>query len=46
MKNIADEILKVAERAAKKAACANSPWLYYQPKEPKQMTDITNKTAK
>lgn len=39
MKNLADEILKFAEHAAKKAACANSPWLYYQPKEPKQMVN-------
>lgn len=36
-KKIAKTVLKLAERSAKKSACANSPWNYYQPKEPKNL---------
>ena len=37
IKKLANVILKLAEVSAKKAASVNSPWNYYQPKEPTNM---------
>ena len=34
---LANVILKLAEVSAQKAASVNSPWNYYQPKEPKKI---------
>lgn len=39
-KELVNIILKVAEISAKKAACANSPWNYYQPEEPKKLKSL------
>lgn len=36
-KEVANVILKLAEISAKKAASKNSPWNYYQPKEPQKL---------
>lgn len=36
-KKLANAILKLAEVSAKKAATSNSPWNFYQPKEPKKL---------
>ncbi len=36
-KKLANAILMFAEVSAKKAATSNSPWNFYQPKEPKKL---------
>lgn len=36
-KRLANAILQLAEVSAKKAATSNSPWNFYQPKEPKKL---------
>lgn len=34
---VTNVILKIADRSARRAVCSNSPWNYYQLKEPKNL---------
>ncbi|WP_455719495.1 cyclic lactone autoinducer peptide [Agathobacter sp.] len=45
-KEVANVILKFAEISAKKAASKNSPWNYYQPKEPQKLNSNKGTTGK
>ena len=42
-RKLVNAFLQAAEGSAKKAAAKNSPWFYYQPKEPRELNKKADK---
>ena len=42
-RKLVNAFLQVADGSARKAATKNSPWFYYQPKEPRELNKKADK---